>query len=270
MKKRNVVITGGSSGIGLELARLYARSNCNLILIARDLEKLRKVRTDLISAHPTISVEVATADVSNMNEVQGIVEQISAKVDSVDLLICSAGVMKCGRFEDQKPEESTREFDINYWGTHNIVYHFLPLLKSSEIARVGLISSVAGYTGLFGYTHYAPSKFALSGLAECLRMEFKDHRISISAIYPPDTETPFLEYERAHTLPECKALSAGAKSVTAVRAAKVIARGLDRRKFEIYFNFDSRMIRVLKGITPGLYYYLVDRIVRMSRSKNTL
>jgi 3-dehydrosphinganine reductase len=264
---KNVLITGGSSGIGLALAREYIAKDCTLFLIARNPDKLEATGNRLRSEFPGSTVHVFTADVANEAELISVYSKIASMVTYIDALICNAGVLYCGRFESNAPNESHKAFEINYWGMHFTVFQFLPLLKAASNARVAFVSSIAGYTGLFGYAHYAPSKFAVAGLAECLRMEFKDHGIGVSVIYPPDTETPMLDYERAHTLPECRALSKNARSITAQRVAAKIVRGIHQNTFEIYFNFESRFIRVLKGLFPGIYYRIVDRIVSSSRKQ---
>lgn len=264
---KDILITGGSSGIGLALANGYAESECTLFLIARNPDKLEVARAQLKEKSPSCNVHVFQADVSQENEIKEAFNKINELTNKIDILICNAGVLGCGRFESKIPEDSHKNFEINYWGMHYTTYTFLPLVKSAK-GQIVFVSSVAGYTGLFGYSHYAPSKFAIAGLGECIRMEFKDYGVNVSVVYPPDTETPFLEYERENTLPECRALSKGASSITAVKAAKVIIKGIGRNRIEIYFNFESKLIRILKGIAPRIYYRIVDNIITTSRKKN--
>lgn len=264
---KNILITGGSSGIGFALANKYAEDGANLFLISRNPEKLHNAAYQIREKFTSVHVHTFTADVSIENDVRTAYTQICELTDQIDILICNAGIMTCGKFEAHIPALSHQSFEINYWGMHFTAYYFLPLLKGAPHGKIAFMSSVAGYTGLFGYTHYAPSKFAIAGLAECLRMEFKDYGIAVTVIYPPDVETPMLAYEREHTLPECKALSKGAKTIRAEKAAAVIVKGIDRNKFEVYFNFESRLIRILKGIVPSIYYSIVDNMVKKSRRK---
>lgn len=260
-----MLITGASSGIGLALAHEYADRGYTLFLMARDHKKLETAISLLKEKYPLCTFYAFTVDVSRESELSKACAQIGILVKQIDLLICNAGVMLCGRFESNQPETTHKAFETNYWGMHYSVFYFLPLLRASSRARVAFVSSVAGYTGLFGYSHYAPSKFAIAGLAECLRMEFRDFGITVSVIYPPDTETPMLEYESKTTLPECRALSKGARSLPVDHVANKIVKDIEKGKFEIYFNFESRLIRFLKGVVPALYYKIVDRIVVFSR-----
>ena len=84
---------------------------------------------------------------------------------------------------------------VNYFGTLNTVKAVLPYLSSQDSPRIVMISSAAALVGIYGYSAYAPSKFALTGLAEVLRQELRPKGIGVSIAYPGDTETPQLEYE---------------------------------------------------------------------------
>jgi 3-dehydrosphinganine reductase len=262
-----VLITGASSGIGLSLAKEYASRGCELFIIARSLDKLMNAKIEITNEFPQSTVHIFSADVSSELEIKNTIKEIKTLTPFLDIVICNAGVLQCGRFDSIIPSDSHKVFDINYWGMFYTAYYSLPLLKSKTGSSIAFVSSVAGYTGLYGYTHYAPSKFAIAGLAECLRMELKDYSIHVTVIYPPDTETPMLEYERKNTLPECMALSRGAGSISAKAAALRITNVIRKQVFECYFNYETRFIRVLKGLSPSLYFKLVDRIIQKHRRK---
>ena len=155
---------------------------------------------------------------------------------------------------------------VNYFGSLYTSKAAWPYLEAAK-GRLSFVSSVAGYMGLIGYSSYAPGKFALTGLAECLRMEVKNDGIKISIIYPPDTDTPLLKYERAHTLPESMALSKNIQVVSAERVAKIYMEGLQKNKFEIYCDFNSRMLRSFKNNFPGLFNYLSHRVIKKAGNK---
>lgn len=260
-----VLITGGSSGIGLAIAKEFAALGAKVCVVARDVVKLSKAREEIQGLYPDATVLMYHADVTSIQSLDRIKAGLEKEWGSLDTLVCSAGLILCGRFEDQPLEETEYVFDTNYWGTHYAIRSFLPLLKESSIGRVVIISSVVGFTGLFGYSHYAPSKFAVAGLAETLRMEFADYGIKVLVAYPPDTQTPQLEFEKSNTLPESIALSGGSKVLSAEYVAQKILAGICRNKFDILFNSQSLQIRIVKGLLPKLYYSIVDKIVRKSR-----
>jgi len=260
-----VIVTGGSSGIGYATAENLLNKGAILCLIARDEKKLKQAAENLERGKPGSKVQYYSCDVSNFEQLKNTVQKIVDVNKRIDWVINNAGVAEMGRFESQPLEVMHTVMNINYWGCVNLTLLTLPYLKQSNGAALAFVSSVAGYIGLFGYTHYTHSKFALSGLAECLRMEFADYNIPVTVIYPPDTATPMHEREKLLTLPECKALSANAKEVPASAVATTLVNGIMDGKFELYLNFESKLIRILRGLAPGMLWSTVDGIVKKSR-----
>ena len=150
---------------------------------------------------------------------------------------------------------------INYLGAVYAAKAAWPWLKKSQ-GQLSFVSSVAGYIGLIGYSGYSPTKFALVGLAESLRMEAKKDGIRVSIIYPPDTDTPLLKFERENALPETKALNKNIKTISPEKVAKFYLEGLQKNKFQIYCDFNSRFIRWVKNNFPSLFRSITDRIAR--------
>jgi 3-dehydrosphinganine reductase len=259
------VITGGSSGIGLALAKLLRSEGAILVLIARDKHKLDTASMMLQSIPGNgAPVDIFVADVSNAQQITDTMATIGIKYGKIDLLVNSAGRTVCGRFAEQKPRDMEQCMHTNYLGAVYASQAAWPLLKAAG-GQLSFVSSVAGYLGLYGYTGYAPTKFALTGLAECLRMEAKEDNIRISVIYPPDTDTPLLQYEHEHTLPECRALSGNIKVKTADAVAAAYLRGLQKGHFEIYCDAESRLLRWFKNNFPGFAYRISMRIIAKSR-----
>jgi 3-dehydrosphinganine reductase len=189
-KDKVVVITGGSSGIGLALAKQFAQQHARLVLIARDEEKLKAAKL-LAEKNGAATVLPISADITDNAAVIAAVTTIAEQFEKIDVVINCAGIMTCGRFKDQPVKDLERCLLTNYLGAVYVSKAAWPCLKKSE-GQLSFVSSVAGYMGLIGHSSYAPSKFAIVGLAECLRMEAKDDNIRVSVIYPPDTDTPML------------------------------------------------------------------------------
>jgi len=239
---RNVIITGGSSGIGLEIARQFAR------LGARVHSLSRREGID-------VTDHAVTAAIRAIGDEGGIAA-----------LVCNAGIMRVGRFDELSLDDFERVLRTNYLGALHCVLAAWPYLEAARDSRLAFVSSVAGYTGIYGYTAYAPAKFAMTGLAECLRMEGKPHGIRVTIIFPPDTETPMLEYEHAHAPAETRAISAGARRMSPAAVAEKFVAGIVRGDFEVYCNIESRLIRILKSLLPGTYYRLLDRLAAKGRA----
>ena len=263
--QKNVIITGGSEGIGYAVAVEFANANANLFLIARNLEKLQKAQSQLCVLTQG-KVEVFSADVSDRQTIEQIIHLIGKQKGGIDILINNAGYGGGKRFDDFSVEELEDYMTVNYFGALYATRAAWGYLKASK-GHLGFVSSVAGYAGLWGFTGYVPAKFALSGLAECLRMEGKDHGINVTIIFPPDTDTPLLHRSQAKAPPELVALMKSASLMTADAVAKLFVKGIADNRFEVICNGSSRLIRILKGIVPRFYFFIIDRILSNSRKK---
>jgi 3-dehydrosphinganine reductase len=264
-KDKVIIITGGSSGIGLALANEFIMQQAQVVLIARDEVKLQTAKK-LLEANPSAKVSIIAADVSDNASISAAINKTANTFGCIDLLINNAGIMTCGRFADQPVEDLEKCVFINYLGCVYASKAAWPWLKQSK-GQLSFVSSVAGYVGLIGYSSYTPAKFAITGLAECLRMEGVADEIKVSVIYPPDTNTPMREYEVQHTLAECLALSKNIKAIQPEKVAKIYINGLQKNKFEIYCDLDSRFVRSLKNNLPGLFNYITIRIIKKAGTK---
>jgi 3-dehydrosphinganine reductase len=267
-KNQNVIITGGSSGIGLAIAYEFAQLEANLFLIARDSQKLEAAKTkltNLISSSPAI--EVFRADVANQLEISQVIQTIGENYGGIHTLINNAGSGACGRFEDIDIPTLQAIMNVNYWGSVYALQAALPYLKKAQNGHIGFVSSVGGYLGAIGYSAYAPTKFALTGLAECIRMEAQDHGIGTTIVFPPDTDTPLWHWEQAHTLPESRAFSKNVKLMSPEKVAQKFIKGILNYKFEVICNFESNMMRWLKVNLPKTYFGMLDGIIKKDRQK---
>ena len=267
-KNKNVLITGGSSGIGLAVAKEFGKNGANLFLIARNSERLKSAKNDISTSIPQVGkIELFPIDVSVQKEVEQAVQTIIEKHGGVDILINNAGISFCGRVEDQSSEQHEKLLKINYLGTLYSLKAVYPHLKTKPGSHIGFVSSVAGYLGVFGFSAYAASKFAMTGLAESIRNEAKDYEIGVTVIYPPDTDTPMYHQDIDSKLPECIALSENAKLVQPEEVARKFLKGILKNKFEVFCNTESRLIRMLRFVLPRVYFRAVDGIIEKDRRK---
>ncbi|MFN8355011.1 MAG: SDR family oxidoreductase [Spirosomataceae bacterium] len=263
--QKNIVITGGSEGIGFAIAKQFAQQNANLFLIARNLSKLQAAQQQL-STLTTGKVEVFAGDVGDRAAMEQIIHTIGQERGGIDVLVNNAGYGGGKRFEDCNIEELEQWMSVNYFGTVYTTHAAWGYLKASQ-GHIGMVSSVAGYTGLWGYTGYAPAKFAMTGLAECLRMEGNDYGIGVTVIYPPDTDTPLLRRSQSTAPPELVALMQGASLMSADDIGRLFMDGVQHNRFEVVGNVEGRLIRVIKGTFPRLFFWILDRILAKARRK---
>lgn len=262
MRNRHVLITGGSSGIGLALARQAAGEGARVSLIGRDATRLASAVASLPAA---TTVFCATADVSVEAEITAAIRSAEAVHGPVDVLITSAGMAQPGYFEAIPTGVFERTMAVNYFGTLYAIKAVEPSMRARRTGSIVLISSGAGLVGLFGYTAYAPSKFALRGLAEALRAELKPAGITVTIVYPPDTDTPQLTAENLTKPAETKALTACAGIWSAESVARATLSGVRRGKFSVTPGFTLTALNGLHSAIAPLLRWHFDRIARRAR-----
>jgi 3-dehydrosphinganine reductase len=260
---QHAIITGGSSGIGKAIALKLALSGAHLSIIARTSSTLEAAKTELEAARLSTKQRVLalTADVACVAEVTGAIENAIAQLGPPDLLITAAGIAHPGYFRDLPLSVFEQTMAINYFGTLYSIKAVLSAMEQQRKGHIVLVSSGAGLVGLYGYTPYSPSKFALRGLAESLRGELKEWGINVAIAYPPDTDTPQLAAENLTKPLATQRITATAKTWTAEAVADAIIRGVEQRAFEITPGLEMTLLAKLhSAIAPGVRWYC-DRIV---------
>lgn len=258
-----VIITGGSSGIGYAIACELLKHGAHLALIARCSNKLEEATKRLrpLADRETL-IKIFPCDISVHIQVQQTVRQIHQQMGTIDVLINNAGIMRCGRFSEMQDKDFEKTWNSNYLGALFMSREVWPYLKQHK-GKLSFVCSVAGYLGLIGYTAYSPTKFAMSGLADALRMEGKQEGVAVSIMYPADVNTPLLEYELRHALPETKALNRNITVKEADEVAAIYIKALQRGDYEIYCDIKSRFYRKLRIMLPSIFFREVDRALNM-------
>jgi 3-dehydrosphinganine reductase len=252
VSRPHALITGGSSGIGLALAQRLARSGHDLTLIARRPALLEQAREQLLASGAE-KVEIVAADVSVRSQAEAAVQRSIQTLGAPALVVTCAGMARPGHFEELPVEVFERTLAVNFLGTLYVVKAALPSMQVARRGRIVLISSGAGLLGIFGYTAYSASKFALRGFAESLHAELREHGIGVSIAFPPDTDTPQLAEENRTKPERTKAITARAGVWSAGEVAERILRGAQRDAFAITPGWQLAVLYRLGGlITPLL------------------
>lgn len=268
----HAIITGGSSGIGLATAHRLVKAGMNVSLVARDPEKLAIAQSTLTNTGST-QVKVFPTDVSDRPQAEAAMGGAIAALGTPNLLITCAGIAHPGYFRELPIDIFEQTMAINYFGTLYCIRAVLPAMEVRRQGHVVMVSSGAGLIGLYGYTPYSPSKFALRGLAESLRGEVKPSGIGVSIVYPPDTDTPQLEAENRTKPEETKRITATAETWSADGVAQEILRGVERRAFAITPGTEMSVLNRLHSLlAPGLNWYfdkLVAEVAAQSGSRSS-
>lgn len=274
LRNQHVLITGGSSGIGLALARQASAAGARVSLIARDAVKLaeatktiRPENLDTTGAAAPPQVFTYSADVAIETSVIEALAAAEVAHGPVDVLITSAGIARPGYFEEIPVSIFERTMAVNYFGTLYALKAVVPGMRERKRGAVVLISSGAGLVGLFGYTAYAPTKFALRGLAEALRAELKPAGIAVTIVYPPDTDTPQLHEENLTKPHETQALTAGGGRWTADDVARVTLGAVRRGKFSVTPGIPLTALSWFHSILAPLFRFGFDRVAARARDR---
>jgi len=261
------LITGGSSGIGLALARSLAQQGVNLCLLARDEPKLDRAKNELqtLTTRKDQQIDTISCDIRDFDELNRQLETWTQKVGVPDLVINSAGVTYPGYFQDIEIETFHWLMDVNYFGTVHILKCLLPKMIDRGSGSVVNISSQAGFIGVFGYSGYSGSKYAVRGFTDVMRSEMKPHGIHFHIVYPPDTQTPQLEFEKPLKPEETKALSSSSGLLTADQVAKEILNGVKNDRYVILPGFEGKVFYRLVNLLGNLTYPIMDWMIRKAQ-----
>lgn len=265
---QHVIITGGSSGIGKAVAKLLAQQGASLSLIARDRHKLETAQEEIKDCFvdPKQKVLILIADVSKSEEITAAIEQAIAELGAPELLVTSAGIAHPGYFAEIPLEIFEQTMAVNYFGSLYAIRAALTAMEKRQRGNIVLISSGAGLIGIYGYTAYCSSKFALRGLAESLRGELKPKGIAVNIVYPPDTDTPQLAAENKIKPPETKKITATAETWTAEAVAKKIIQGIEQKKFAIAPGAELTILNRFHSLLAPVLNWYFDRIVKQTNN----
>ena len=220
---KHVFITGGSKGIGKSFVVECIKLGANVSIVARDEDVLEELKIDLLKNHVnrygnateqkimTLSLDVT----SDYFSIEKAIEDAESVLGPIYMVINCAGTSMSAKFADTNLSDFQRMMDINYYGSVKVTKAVVNSmrtrisgkgtdedggrprsdLKTDDGGVILFVSSISGLLGLFGYSAYSGSKFAVVGLAEVLAMELKSFGIKVCVCFPPDTDTPGFEEE---------------------------------------------------------------------------
>jgi NAD(P)-dependent dehydrogenase (short-subunit alcohol dehydrogenase family) len=174
---RVVVVTGGSRGLGLVIARQLAAQGAKLALLARDEHELDRAKRLLEEEHPGVEVMAVRCDVRRKADVRAAVAQILDRWTTVDVLINNAGVIQVGPLEHMQHEDFENAMATHFWGPLHLMMEIVPVMRRRGFGRIVNISSIGGRVAVPHLAPYCASKFALAGLSDAVRSELAPHGI---------------------------------------------------------------------------------------------
>jgi 3-dehydrosphinganine reductase len=269
-RDRWALITGGSSGIGLATAEIFVKEGANVLLMARHEELLKSAEATLTTYKADAGQIIASfsVDVREQAAVHEAIDQIDRQFGPLDYVVNSAGEAYSGYFKELELDIFHWMMDVNYFGTVNVTRAVVPGMIKRRSGHIVNISSIAGFLGVFGYTAYSASKYAVRGLSDILRAELKPHGIRVSIVFPPDTQTPQLEYDNKLKPAETKALTDGGSILSPEDVAQSIINGILKNKYVILPGLEGKLLYWLSGWLGTGVYPIMDILIRNAQKNH--
>jgi NAD(P)-dependent dehydrogenase (short-subunit alcohol dehydrogenase family) len=255
LRDKVVLVTGGSRGLGLHLARVFARQGARLAICARDEEELARARADL---EPR-GAEVVTlrCDVRDRAAVEDMVAETTHRLGPVDVLVNNAGIIQVGPVETMDIDDFRRAMDTNFWGTVYATMAVLPEMRRRKEGRIVNITSIGAEVAMPHLLPYDCAKFAALGFSEGMHAELAADGIVVTTVIPGLMRTgghrhAFFKGQHEH---EYTWFTAGEHfpllSMSPTRAAKRIVEACRRGEAIVTLTWQAKLLRVAHAVLPG-------------------
>ena len=261
MTKATAVIAGASSGIGMELARLFAADGYELIVTARRAEVLQKLADELGSAHGA-EVRIIQQDIAQPYAGEALWKAISAITPNVEVLVNNAGVGDTGDFSGESPDVIERMVHLNISTLTSLTRHALPQMIARGHGKILNVASLAGFqpAGPGMSVYYATKSYVLS-FSRGIRRELRGSGVSVTALCPGATRTGFEETAKAqNTL-----LFHWTKPMEASVVALAGYRGMKRGRGVVIPGIMNKLLAISPGLGPSAIALEINRFLLAAR-----
>ncbi len=257
--EKSVVVTGGSRGLGLVLARLLADQGARLTLVARSEDELSRANEDIRTRQPFTEILTVAADVRRRSDADRAIAQAVDRFGRIDVLMNNAGIIQVGPVAHMKLADYQNAMETHFWGPLYTMLAALPRMRSQGEGRIVNISSIGGRIGVPHLVPYSASKFALTGLSDGLRYELARQNILITTVCPGlmRTGSPLnATFKGRH--PQEYAWFAISDSlplatIDASRAAHQILEACRRGDAELVITFQAKLAILARTMAPELF-----------------
>ncbi len=262
-----VLITGGSRGLGLVLARKLAQRGAAVAICARDAEELRRAEADIRRFGGAVRGYIC--DVTRPEALRQMIDQIELQIGAIDVLINNAGIITMGPVEEMTEQDFEEAMRIYFWAPLRATLAVLPRMRQRRWGRIVNISSIGGKVPVPHLTPYCAAKFALTGLSGCLRAELAGSGVGVTTICPfvmrtgSQVNASFKGKHRAEFTWFMFAGSSAPFSVPVERAADRIILAAERAEPEVMVGIEAKAVARLYGLSPGLALRVLGAVNRL-------
>lgn len=256
LRNQVVLITGGSRGLGLALARKFGQLGCRIVICARHADQLEAARENLLSYG--IKALAVPCDVSDQSQVDAMMSHVRDEFGPVDILIANAGEMLVAPLQDTTREDMERAMEVMFWGVVNPTLAVLPEMVARGAGRIAAITSIGGKVSVPHLVAYSCAKSAAVAFCEGLRAEMASSGISVTTIVPGLMRTGshvnarFKGNYRREAAWFSIAATAPAMSMSANRAADQIVHAIRTGAAEKVLSTQASILTRVQGLLPGL------------------
>jgi NAD(P)-dependent dehydrogenase (short-subunit alcohol dehydrogenase family) len=266
LRDKVAVITGGSRGLGLVLARHVCAQGGSVALIARDPDELARAKADLAARGG--AVLAVQCDLLDAAQIEGAMRQIIDRFGKIDILINNAGIIEVGPLEHMTRVDFERAMQLHFWAPYELVSQIVPEMRIWGGGRIVNISSIGGKVAVPHLAPYSVSKFALTGFSDAIRAELARDNIRVTTVAPGMMRTGShvnAKFKGKHDVEFAWfAASAGAPliSMNADRAARKILAACRRGQPSLILTFAARGAVLGNALFPNLTGYAMKFVNR--------
>ncbi|WP_455205206.1 SDR family NAD(P)-dependent oxidoreductase [Kaarinaea lacus] len=256
LRNKTIMITGASSGIGAELAKIAANRGAHVIMLARNQERLKSIAEEInMTGGSAVHYRI---DLADSEAIVACARQIIASHGSPDVLVNNAGAGKWLSILETSPEQIKQIMAVPYFSSFNLTREFLPGMIAKKQGHIVNVTSVASKLIWPGSAAYTSTRWAIHGFSEALRSEVRDHGINVTLAMFGKISSEYWDHNPGseERLPEITRM---VPTITSGQAAEAIIKGIERNKTFVLKPRILRLVLWMNTMFPGNTAYIMRK-----------
>lgn len=259
-KQKTVLITGASSGIGYEFAKIFSKNKYDMILASRNIEKLERIKSSLES-EDGVKIRIFQTDLSNLNQVKELTTLLDSENTEIDVLINNAGAGLTGKFSETSFEREYEIINLNVIALTFLTKHFLRKMIIRNSGSILNVASTAAYKpGPLMAVYYATKSYVLA-FTESVAVEISGSEVFLGALCPGPTETSFIINAGMDNIKKNKLK----KTASAYDTALYGYNSMLNRKTVAVYGFNNKLFNLICRFIPGVILRKIMLNLRMKK-----